>query len=202
MFEVLAKCCHLNLLFTNKSTRGRGNPVPTPFNVIVKFDSFKASVKLLRAFTQRHIRCHEIRNWYTQLAWCLKGLCDDIREINLPRRRRYLRLACTVIDVRTCLKCLVQMFRIVSNTVRTHVVETMFSRFSLQFQVVSNTVWMHALETLFFFFSAVLNTFKMHALVSIVFKVLALTSFYSYYSMSRDGNTYGCLFYLKNVIQF
>ena len=140
MFEVLAKCCHLNLLFTNKSTRGRGNPVPTPFNVIVKFDSFKASVKLLRAFTQRHIRCHDIRNWYTQLAWCLKGLCDDIREINLPRRRRYLRLACTVIDVRTCLKCLVQMFRIVSNTVRTHVVETMFSRFSLQFQVVSNTI--------------------------------------------------------------
>jgi len=46
------------------------------------------------------------------------------------------------------------------NNARTHVVETMFSRFSLQFQIVSNTGWMHALETLFFFFSAVPNRFK------------------------------------------
>ena len=56
--------------------------------------------------------------------------------------------------------------------------ETLFSIFSLQFQIVSNTVKMHALKTL-----------------------LALTSFYSYNSMSRDGNTYVCLFYLKNVIR-
>ena len=62
--------------------------------------------------------------------------------------------------------------------------------FFLQFQIVSNTVWMHtvkmhALKTMFLFFS----------------KGLALTSFYSYNSMSRDGNTFVCLFYLKNVIQ-
>jgi len=30
-------------------------------------------------------------------------------------------------------------------------------------------------------------------------KVLALTSFYSYYSMSHEGNTFVCLPYLKNV---
>ena len=93
------------------------------------------------------------------------------------------------------------------NNVRTHVVETMFSRCSLQFQIVSNTVWMHALETLFFFFSAVPNRFKylkMHALKTLFLflsKVLALTSFYSYNSMSRDGNTFVCLSYLKNDIQ-
>ena len=57
--------------------------------------------------------------------------------------------------------------------------------FFLQFQIVSNTVKMHALNTLFLFFS----------------KVLALPSFYSYYSMSRDGNTFVCLSYLKNGIQ-
>ena len=32
------------------------------------FKSLITSVRLMGAFIQRHIRCHEIRNWYTQLA--------------------------------------------------------------------------------------------------------------------------------------
>mgnify|MGYP007091752787 CR=1 FL=1 len=136
-----------------------------------------------------------------------------------------------------------------SNTVRTHALETLFSKFSLQFQIISNTVTMLALETinvfiflwssesfqivsermlyrhcfqgflssfkyrlnacfrdivLFFLqFEIVSNTVKMHdlkTLFSKCSKVLALPSFYSYYSMSHDGNMYVCLFYLKNVI--
>ena len=73
-------------------------------------------------------------------------------------------------------------FQIISNTVRMQAVEIMFSFFSIQLEIVSNTVTMRDLDTLF----------------SKCSQVFALTSFYSYYSMSHDGNTYVCLSYLKN----
>jgi len=40
------------------------------------------------------------------MAWCFEGFCDDISEIILLQRRRYLRHACTVMYVLTCLRCL------------------------------------------------------------------------------------------------
>ena len=38
-----------------------------------------ASVRSMSAFSHQHIRSHELRYWYDQLAWCLMGFCDDIR---------------------------------------------------------------------------------------------------------------------------
>ena len=95
-----------NLIYLLSKSGG----ITYPFKVIVLFDSLTTKwlngpVRLMSAYAHRHIRCHEIRYW-PNWRGVLKGFCND-REINLLRRRRYLRLACTVIYVRTCLWCLV-----------------------------------------------------------------------------------------------
>ena len=82
-----------------KSTRGRGIPLPYPTLQcecpVRVFKNQMASVRIMSAFTHRHILCHEIRNRYAQLAQFLNGLGDYIHEINLLRRRRHLRHRCT-----------------------------------------------------------------------------------------------------------
>ena len=101
---VPAKCCHLNLMLTKKIDMRMGDfpPVPTPFNVVVQFKNF-ASVRLLSACAHRHICCHERRYWYAQLVF--EGIRWYSRLL-----RWHLRLARTVIYVRTCLWCLVYIW--------------------------------------------------------------------------------------------
>ena len=82
----------------------------------------------------------------------------------VPNRFKYNQISCFRDNI---FKINSLHFQIVSNTVRTHALETLFSKCSLQFQIVLNSVRMHALEKLFAIFSLqfqmVSNTIRMHA---------------------------------------
>ena len=77
------------------------------------------------------------------------------------RDKVFQNLLCIIKSFQIPSRCLLQkhcfhffslQFQIISNTVRMHVLETLFSKFSLQFQIVSNSTRMYALETLLSFF--------------------------------------------------